>query len=320
MKRRHRLSGLLLASWLGAAHPAPSATGPPSAGPSAPTLVPKAVRIGDVELHYEELGTGVPVVFVHGGVDDYRSFEPQLEPLARSYRAITYSRRHNFPNVQAALSAGYSAIVDADDLAGLLDSLGARPAHLVGHSYGAYAVLILALKHPELVRSIVLVEPPLMRWLPDLPGGRELYDDFMKAMWEPAGRAFTKGDPEQAMRVTIDWFGKNGYVLAGQPARWDTLPAEVRAFIMENSAEWHALTTSSDAFPIVDRAAVTAIHVPVLLMSGEKSLKVNQLVDAELARLLPAAEAVTIAGATHEMWAEKPDECRERALAFFAKH
>ena len=248
------------------------------------------------------------VVLVHGGWVDGSGWEGVYKALKKSGYAVTI--------VQEATASL------ADDVAATKRAIASQngPVILVGHSYGAYAVLILALKHPELVRSIVLVEPPLMRWLPDLPGGRELYDDFMKAMWEPAGRAFTKGDPEQAMRVTINWFGKNGYVLAGQPARWDTLPAEVRAFIMENSAEWHALTTSSDAFPIVDRAAVTAIHVPVLLMSGEKSLKVNQLVDAELARLLPAAEAVTIAGATHEMWAEKPDECRERALAFFAKH
>src|SRR3954454_1325741 len=134
----------------------------------------KVVRAGDVELHYVEQGTGVPIVFVHGSVDDYRSFEPQLEPLSKHYRVISSSRRYIFPNVANAMSGNHSALVEAEDLANLLKALGAYPAHIVGHSYGAYTVLILAMQHPELVRSLVLAEPPLLRWLPSLPGGQGL--------------------------------------------------------------------------------------------------------------------------------------------------
>ena len=65
----------------------------------------------------------------------------------------------------------YSAIVDADDLAALIRKLKLAPAHIVGVSYGAYVALFLAARHPELVRSLVLSEPPVLRWLPEL-GGR----------------------------------------------------------------------------------------------------------------------------------------------------
>jgi len=286
----------------------------------SPTDTVRVARVGNVELHYVERGNGVPIVFVHGSVDDYRSFEPQLEPLSQRYRVISYSRRYNFPNASGAPSESHSAMVEAADLAGLLRALGAYPAHIVGHSYGAYTALILAMKHPELVRSVVLAEPPLLRWLPGLPGGQRLYADFMNTMWEPTGREFRRGNSEQAMRVTVDWFGENGYLIDGKPARFDTLPAETRAFFMENALEWQALTTSSDAFPMLDRAAVKAVKVPVLLMSGQNTMQMNKLINAELERLLPKAETVVIRGATHEMWAEQPDACRARVASFFAKY
>ena len=222
-----------------------------ASAPSTPVV--KVVRVGDVELHYVEQGTGVPVIFVHGSVDDYRTFEPQLEPLSKRYRVISYSRRYNFPNARRVPSGNHSALVEADDLAKLLNALGAYPAHVVGHSYGAYTALILAMKHPELVRSVVLAEPPLLRWLPGLPGGQRLYDDFMNGVWNPTGREFRRGNSEQAMRLTVDWFGRNGYLIDGKPALFETLPAETRGFIMENALEWQALTTSSDAFPMLDR-------------------------------------------------------------------
>ena len=286
--------------------------------PPAPEV--KVVRVGAVELHYAEQGKGVPVIFVHGSLDDYRSFEPQLEPLSQRYRAISYSRRYNFPNAASIPSNNHSALVEAADLANLLKALGAYPAHIVGHSYGAYTALILAMQHPELVRSLVLAEPPLLRWLPGLPGGQGLYADFMNNMWDPTGREFRRGNPEQAMRITIDWFGKNGYLLNGKPARIDALPAETRRFIMENSLEWQALTTSSDAFPMLERGTVKAIKVPILLMSGQNTMQINKLINAELQRLLPKAETVVIRGATHEMWAEQPDVCRARVASFLAKH
>jgi non-heme chloroperoxidase len=291
-----------------------------SAANEPPALAVKVARIGDVELHYVERGSGVPVIFVHGSVDDYRTFEPQLETLSQHYRVISYSRRYNFPNAASIPSGSHSALVEAADLAALLRTIGAYPAHVVGHSYGAYTALILAMKHPELVRSLVLAEPPLLRWLPDLPGGRRLYTDFMDNMWNPTGREFREGNTEQAMRVTVDWFGRNGYLIDGKPAQFDALPPETRSFIMQNALEWQALTTSVDAFPMLDRDAVKALGAPILLMSGQNTMQMNKQIDAELERLLPGAETAVIRDATHEMWTEQPDACRARVSSFFAKH
>ena len=158
----------------------------------------KVLHVGGVELHYVEQGSGVPIIFVHGSVDDYRSFEPQLLPLSPRYRAISYSRRYNFPNARSAPPGNHSALVEAADLALLLKALGAYPAHVVGHSYGAYTALILAMKHPELVRSLVLAEPPLLRWS-RLSEHRTGFDK-----WSPAGLTSVQSCPRRRAGVACD--------------------------------------------------------------------------------------------------------------------
>ena len=80
----------------------------------------KKVRVNGVELHYLEKGKGIPVIFVHGGLDDYRMWEAQMEPFAQSYRVIAYSRRYNFPNRNPYIRPDHSAIIEADDLAALI--------------------------------------------------------------------------------------------------------------------------------------------------------------------------------------------------------
>ena len=122
-----------------------------------------------VELHYVALGKGEPVVFVHGSLSDGSFWNPQLGPFGAKYHVIAYSRRYNQPNVNKPLP-GYSAVDDADDLAGLINKLHLGRVHVIGHSYGAYTALFLAVRHPELVRSLVIAEAPAVSLLGYLPG------------------------------------------------------------------------------------------------------------------------------------------------------
>src|SRR5262249_49938304 len=115
-------------------------------------------QINGVTLHYFSTGHGEPVVFVHGGLDDYRIWGDQLARFAQHYRVINYSRRYSFPNQNNPMVSIYSAATDADDLAALIDQLELGPVHIVAHSYGAYASLFVAVQHPELVQSMILAE------------------------------------------------------------------------------------------------------------------------------------------------------------------
>ena len=129
-----------------------------------------SVDIGNgVTLHYAEDGAGAAVIFVHGSLSDMSYWKDQLGAFGRRYRAIAYSRRYDWPNNNPTIT-GYSAITDAQDLAGLIRALHLGRVYIVGHSYGALTALYLAIYHPQLVRAMVLAEPPAVPLLADVTG------------------------------------------------------------------------------------------------------------------------------------------------------
>ncbi|MGA7928666.1 MAG: alpha/beta hydrolase [Candidatus Sulfotelmatobacter sp.] len=272
------------------------------------------VRDG-VELHYEERGDGTPLIFVHGSLSDGSYWHDQLAPFAQAgFHVIAYSRRYNFPNKNKA-RPGYSAVVDADDLAALIQKLHLGKVDVVGHSYGALTALFLAVRHPELVRRLVLCEAPAVSLLGHLHGdqsalGKETLADIQARMVKPMQAAFRKGDGEEGVRVFI------GYVMRN-PQAWDNMSKAAHEETLKNVEEWNVMMTTGELFPNLDPKAVEKIHAPVLLLSGQKSYPFLGLIDEELARLIPDNRRIILPGATHQMWFEQPAECRKDVLEFF---
>jgi pimeloyl-ACP methyl ester carboxylesterase len=274
------------------------------------------VRVNRVNLHYTDQGKGPVVILVHGGMEDYRAWDAQIAPLTKQFRVIAYSRRFNYPNHNTNSSPDHSAITDAEDLAALVHTLKLGQVQIVGHSYGAYVALMLAAKHPELVRSLALSEPPLLGWLNDLPGGKPLLEDFMDNMWVTAGQAFRRHDAQAALRMTVDWFGSHEFPVSGEKATYDSLPPEVLHYFMQDIGEWEALTTSKNAFPAFPRNQAGKIRIPVLLLSGGRSVEAFKMIAAEIARTLSKTTFIVLPNATHEMWSEFPEECTQKLLPF----
>ena len=264
-----------------------------------------------VWLHYVERGHGSPLVFVHGGGKDYHYWRRHLAPFAERHRVVAYSRRYAPPNNHAPFAPDYSAITDAEDLRALLHVLELGPAHLVAASIGASAALFLAVRHPELVRSLVLAEPPLMRLARGEPGGPALLDAFLTEAFFPAGAAFRAGEPERGMSILMDAFVA--------PGAFDGFPEARRHRVMRGARDWAAQTMSEAPFPELPARALRTIAAPVLLLSGERTLPLHSLVDARLERLLPAARRVVIPGASHDMWADEPARCEAEALVFLGE-
>jgi non-heme chloroperoxidase len=258
------------------------------------------VTVDGVEIHYRDWGSGEPIVFVHGGLVDYREWGAVARALSDRYRVITYSRRYNHPNRNRLLDSDHSAAVEAEDLAALIRRLDLGPVHIGGTSYGAYTGLLTALVNPELVRSLTVVEPPLLPWAPDLPGGQAMYDEFM-AMWNASGDAAARGDSIAALRAAIDWFVA--------PGALDAVPAEFVAMLMGNIEEWRALTTSNDPFPDLSREDVASIQVPILMISGGRSYPVFRLIDDELERHLRRGRRHIVPQGTHDVCSSEWETC-----------
>jgi non-heme chloroperoxidase len=270
--------------------------------PKRPPELKKVTVAEGVTLHYVEKGKGIPVIFIHGTGGEYSVWGGYLDSFAESCRAIAYSRRYNYPN-ENKIQPNYSAAVDAEDLAGLIKKLDLGKAHLVGHSYGAYTALILAVKHPELVRSLVLAEPPVR-----FSGDRldEARDRVVKGL-----RAAKKGDADELVRAFAEG------LRSGSPDKKPKeMPEFFRKMVLRNAREFEADAASDDMFPGVDREAVRKLAVPTLLLSGENTIPFLKVSDAELERLLPekGRRRIIFRDADHGVVHQKFDECRKAIL------
>lgn len=114
------------------------------------------VRTDDgVNLHYEEAGSGTPMVFVHEYAGDHRSWEMQLRFFARRYRCIAFAARGYPPSEVPSDPEKYSQDRATDDIAAVIKGLSLGKTHVVGLSMGGFATLHMGLRHPDLCRSIV---------------------------------------------------------------------------------------------------------------------------------------------------------------------
>lgn len=126
----------------------------------------KKIKINGTELHYLDLGEAVPVVLVHGGgATDYRTWTLVVDRFAEEFHVIVPSLRYHYPNEWLGDGSDYSPITHAQDVAALINGLRIAPAHIIGSSFGANIALVLARDFHDLVRSLVLAEPPLYDWI-----------------------------------------------------------------------------------------------------------------------------------------------------------
>ncbi|WP_298830791.1 alpha/beta hydrolase [uncultured Planococcus sp.] len=116
------------------------------------------IKIKNVELHYEVEGSGEAILFTHGASWNHRQWKPQVEELSKHYKTITWDVRGHG---KSSLPKGKVDSEDfTKDLVGLLDHLGVKQAHLCGLSMGGHICLQTAIRHPERVKSLMLIGTP----------------------------------------------------------------------------------------------------------------------------------------------------------------
>ena len=113
-------------------------------------------RVNGISIYYEEVGQGLPLVFVHEFAGDAQSWQPQMRFFGRRYRAIAYNARGYPPSEVPKEVAAYSQEQAAEDIRGVLDALGIARAHVCGLSMGGYATLHFGLRHPGRALSLVV--------------------------------------------------------------------------------------------------------------------------------------------------------------------
>jgi pimeloyl-ACP methyl ester carboxylesterase len=218
----------------------------------------KIARVNGVELEYEAVGSGEPVLLISPVLAD--GFLPLLsEPvLADRYQLIRYHKRGWAGSSRTPTPV--SVADHAADAAALLGHLGVPRAHIAGHSTGANAAAQLALDHPETVHSLILLEP----WLLSMPSGEVVLQQA-----GPAFEAYGSGDHEAAWAI---------FLSVGSGLDWATcralleerLPGAVEQAIKDADTMFGVELPALTGWTLGAEQAA-AIHCPVLSVLGADS-------------------------------------------------
>jgi non-heme chloroperoxidase len=258
-------------------------------------------------LAYVVSGRGPPLVLVHGGFQDYRMWLTHIPVFAKQYRVIAYSRRNHFPNSSTPSGIPDSAAdLHGDDLAALVTQLHLGPVNVVAHSAGAHAALFFAARHPELLRSLVIVEPPASGLLTNSPEDVKAGEDFRNRL-AAALRALARGDEQGGMKLFAD--------AVGGPGAYDRRTAEQKGIMANNIAAHIADATSKRARPRFDCAMASRIRAPVLIISGIRSPEYFHRIVAHLTTCLPDNH-VRMIDASHTVPNEAPAALDKAVLEF----
>jgi len=311
MRRRAGRAALALGIGLASACDAPPGDAPPAV--RAGTLT-----VDDAEIWYQAIGTGRPIIAIHGGPGlDHSYLLPWLEPLGETGQLILYDQRGLGASPTVLDSASVSITRFLDDI----DALRARVANapkvtLISHSWGSIPALLYAMRWPERVESLILVSPVE-------PGQRyaEAASEAQTAQRAPedqvaidsilATPAFRNGERDAVNRLFFHAF-------RGTFADPTVADRSFRPRLSERTAHDGRIVASLVMTPLAGLDfwdELPALAVPVLIIHGDRDPIPLEMVQG-LASALPRARLVVIDGAGHFPFVEKPEPFVAAVRAF----
>jgi pimeloyl-ACP methyl ester carboxylesterase len=262
------------------------------------------VHLDGVGLEYEAHGSGDPVLLVHGShIAD--GCEPLVRGLAERHRVILYHRR-GFAGSDG-VAPPFSVGRQAADASALLGELGVGRAHVVGHSYGGVIALQLALDAPSLVRSLALLEPPLLV----VPSAEQ----FGQAL-APVIERYRAGDKEGAVDGFLTLVNGSGY----RSRLERVLPSAFEQAVADADTFFTVEAPSQGPNWRFGAEHAAGIDQPILRVLGRDTLPLFTEIDALLEQWFPRSEQLRIPDATHSLQMMNPKAVAEGLAAFFARH
>ena len=260
-----------------------------------------------IKLFYEEVGSGIPVVFVHEFAGDRRSHELQMRYFGQRYRCIAYNARGYPPSDVPEDGERYSQERARDDIRAVLDALKIDKAHIVGLSMGGFATLHFGFTYPERARSLVVAGCGYGA-TPDKRG------QFAEEA-EAAAKNFEKLTMTKAAE---------GYALGPTRVQFQNKdPRGWREFadpLAENSTEGAARTMRGvqkrrpSLFDLVDK--MKTISAPTLIMTGDEDWPCLEPAIL-MKRTIPTAALVVMPNAGHTINLEEPAAFNQHIADFF---
>jgi pimeloyl-ACP methyl ester carboxylesterase len=245
------------------------------------------ISANEIELNYDLAGGGETVVLVHGGWSDRNNWLTVVPDLARSFSVVAYDRRGHG---RSQRDVDGSRRDQEDDLAALIEGLGGEAAHVAGTSFGGSIAIGLASRRPELVRSLIAHEPPLISVAAADPDVRPQLEAVQASVRTVLAR-IERGDTAGAARQFVE-------EIALGPGAWKLLPQPVRETMID-SAPAFAAEQKDSLWASVELAALESIACPMLLTQGNESPAWFRPIVAKLADSIDGAQVHTYRGAGH---------------------
>jgi pimeloyl-ACP methyl ester carboxylesterase len=258
------------------------------------------VRAKGLQIAYERVGDGPPLVFVHGGGDDGRVWQPQLAALGDEFTVVCWDE----PGAgrSSDVPANFGLADYACCLAALIDELALGPAHVAGLSWGGTVVQELYRHHPQLVATLILIDT-YAGWKGSL-SEEEVHarvGDVRRVLAAPAG-GFTRtlsglfaGDPPVQLLPLLE-----------------EMAADVRRESMETVLRVMAAADQRDLLP--------RIAVPTLLIWGELDARSPLSIARQFEQTIDGAKLVVLPGAGHMSNLEQPERFNTAVREFCRAH
>lgn len=252
------------------------------------------VSLSDVDLHYEETGSGIPLILCHEFASDGRAWEPQLRHFGRRYRVIAFNYRGYPPSSVPQDDAAYLHRHLVDDLLGLMDGLAIERAHVAGIATGGNLALNFAIRHPHRVRGLVVAG-----------AGAGTTD---REQWLAGARAMAHDIARRGSEAIVDSVSnapQRTIFRRKDPLGWTRFVDGIRALHAPGAEKMMRIA-------LTDRAPVTALadelaqlRLPILVMVGDQDAPAD-----EASRFIrahaPFAGLATVPMCGHTLNVEEP--------------
>lgn len=259
------------------------------------------MRINKVDLHVADSGDGpMTIVFSHGMLISGVMFDPQVAALNRKYRCVVYD--HRGQGRSAVPKSGYDLETLTEDAISLIEALDIGPCHFVGLSMGGNVGLRLAIRRPDLLRSLIVISCSAEA---ETPENRAKY---------------------RRLNFAAKWFGLKlvvGRVMPivfGQTFLNDPARAKERSFWRRQIASGDRIGTTRAVSGVVNRAAILAdlgrIKTPTLILHCQEDVVVTAAASERMHRAISGSKLVHIAHAGHSSTLEEPEAINAAVTEF----
>jgi epoxide hydrolase 4 len=270
-------------------------------------------RVGELRLHWVEAGEGPVVILLHGFPDHWRGWRRQIPALAAAgFRVVVPDLRGYHRSERPAGIRPYRMLRLMEDVLALGDRLGAGRFHLAGHDWGGVVAWHVAMRHPERIdRLVVLNAPHPVAFRRELRRGGQLLRSWYALLFQ--------------LPLLPEWIlRRRGAAAIGRLFRRS--PVRAGAFSEEDLAAYRRAASEPGAVRAMlayyraalryPASAARPVRSPTLLLWGERDAALSPRLTERLGRWVPDLRVVRIPDASHWVMADAPDRVSAEMAAF----